>query len=122
MACRASASVRCFLLVHCSQASKTCRKDILDPTDVTVSDVCLDDIDLTLDPISMGQCLKQPLLELSKAQSTSLSVKNRNVNNLHKTESFAMERRFGVALASGREEALANRGISRARLQVKMAS
>ena len=46
---------------------KTCRKDILDPTDVTVSDVCLDDIDLALDPISMGQSLKQPLLELKQS-------------------------------------------------------
>jgi hypothetical protein len=63
VACRASASVRCFLLVHCSQASKNLSKDILDPTDVTVSEVCLDDIDLTLDPISMGQSLKKHLLE-----------------------------------------------------------
>jgi hypothetical protein len=43
---------------------KTCRKDILDPTDVTVSDVCLDDIDLALSIPSawLGKSLKQPLL------------------------------------------------------------
>jgi hypothetical protein len=52
-----------FFLFTAAKHLKTCRKDILDPTDVTVSDVCLDDIDLALDLISMGQSLKQPLLE-----------------------------------------------------------
>jgi hypothetical protein len=52
----------CFLFTA-PKHLKTCRKDILDPTDVTVSEVCLNDIDLTLDPISMGQSLKKHLLE-----------------------------------------------------------